>query len=96
MEKGGWVYMLASRRNGTIYIGVTANLPARMMQHRTRPKGFAGKYKVMRLVHVEPFPTIQEAIAREKAMKKWLRAWKVELIEKDNPGWADLFEQIMA
>jgi putative endonuclease len=94
--KGGWVYLLASRRNGTVYTGMTANLAARMWQHRNHPKGFAGKYGVALLVHVEEFPTITEAIAREKAIKKWRRAWKLELIERDNPEWEDLFERILA
>ena len=83
---GGWVYILASKRNGTLYTGVTADLAARMMQHR-RKKGskFAAKYKVECLVHAEHFERIDEAIAREKALKKWSRAWKLELIEKGNP-----------
>ena len=94
--KRGWVYILASRRNGTVYIGVTSNLPARIWQHRQRPRGFTGHYTVRMLVHVEEYPTIAEAIAREKAMKKWLRAWKLELIEKDNPHWKDLAPLILA
>ena len=92
--RGGWVYILASGRNGTLYTGVTANLAARIWQHRTQPKGFAGKYGAAMLVHVEEFPTIEEAIAREKAIKKWRRRWKLEVIERDNPGWEDLFERI--
>ncbi len=93
---GGWVYMLASGRNGTLYTGVTANLPARMMLHR-QGKGskFAAKYGVMRLVHAEHFERIDEAITREKAIKKWRRAWKLELIEKGNPDWSDLFEPVV-
>ena len=93
--RGGWVYILASRRNGTIYTGMTANLAARIWQHKNRPKGFAGKYGAAMLVHVEEYPTIQEAIAREKAVKKWLRRWKLALIEKDNPEWEDLYERIL-
>jgi putative endonuclease len=92
----GWVYILASRRNGTVYAGVTADLAARIWQHKTRPKGFAGRYGVALLVHVEEFPTIEEAIAREKAIKKWRRKWKLELIERDNPDWEDLFGRINA
>ncbi|HEY0011771.1 MAG TPA: GIY-YIG nuclease family protein [Allosphingosinicella sp.] len=94
--KRGWVYILASRRNGTVYIGVTSNLAARLWQHRQRPRGFTGRHTVRMLVHVEEYPTIAEAIAREKAMKKWLRAWKLELIEKDNPHWKDLAPLILA
>jgi putative endonuclease len=94
---GGWVYILASRRNGTLYTGVTANLPARMVQHRQgKGKGFAARYGVSRLVHAEHFERIDEAIAREKAIKKWRRAWKMALIERGNPEWNDLFEHIVA
>ena len=84
--KGGWVYILASDRNGTLYTGVPADLAARMMQHREGAgSAFAAKYKVFRLVHAEHFERIDEAIAREKAIKKWRRAWKLELIERANP-----------
>jgi putative endonuclease len=94
---GGWVYILASKRNGTIYTGVTANLPARMMRHRARQgSSFAAKYGVARLVHAEHFERIDEAIAREKAIKKWRRAWKLQLIEGGNPDWNDLFEYILS
>jgi putative endonuclease len=94
--KGGWVYILASKRNGTLYVGVTANLPARMMQHREgRNRGFTAKYRVFLLVHAEFFEGIEEAIGREKAIKKWRRAWKLELIERGNPDWKDLFEHII-
>ena len=93
---GGWVYILASKRNGTIYTGVTANLPARMMQHRAgKGSSFAAKYGAARLVHAEHFERIEEAISREKAIKKWLRKWKLQLIERDNPAWNDLFEHIL-
>ena len=92
---GGWVYILASRRNGTLYTGVTADLAARMWHHRTDPKGFVARYGVARLVHTEQFPTIDEAIAREKAIKKWRRSWKLELIEKENPDWSDMYEHII-
>ena len=96
IHMGGRVYILASRRNGTLYTGVTANLPARMMQHRDGTgRGFAARYKVARLVHAEQFERIEEAIAREKAIKKWRRAWKLELIERDNPEWRDLFEHLV-
>jgi len=93
--RGGWVYILASERNGTIYTGVTANLAARSWQHRTQPKGFVKRYGVRLLVHAEEYPTIDEAIAREKAVKKWLRRWKLELIERDNPEWEDLYAHII-
>jgi putative endonuclease len=93
---GGWVYILASKRNGTLYTGVTANLPARMMQHREgRGSRFAGRYGVLLLMHAEHYERIDEAIAGEKAVKKWRRAWKLELIEKGNPDWNDLFEHLI-
>ena len=97
MERHYHVYILASARNGTLYIGVTGNLAARIWQHRNGTvEGFAKRYHVNRLVHVEEFSDINEAISREKAMKKWRRAWKLELIERDNPQWLDLFEVINA
>jgi putative endonuclease len=87
----GFVYILASARNGTLYIGVTSNLPERMEQHR-RGQGsqFARKYGVMRLVWFEEYPLYADAIRRETAMKRWKREWKLALIEKSNPQWKDL------
>jgi putative endonuclease len=93
--RGGWLYILASKRNGTLYTGVTADLAARIWHHRDHPQGFVKRYGVRQLVHVEQYPTIDEAIAREKAVKKWNRAWKLALIERDNPAWEDLFERIV-
>jgi len=93
---GGWVYILANKRNGTIYSGVTANLPARMMRHRAgKGSSFAAKHGAARLVHAEHFERIDEAIGREKAIKKWRRRWKLQLIERDNPEWRDLFDYIV-
>ncbi len=90
-----YVYILASRRNGTLYVGVTTDLPQRVMQHRDGlAGGFTAKYKVHRLVHAEPFDDIATARRREKTLKGWKRAWKIELIEKDNPDWRDLFESL--
>jgi putative endonuclease len=86
-----WVYILASQPNGTPYIGVTNNLPTRLEQHRCgRGSEFVKKYSVHILVHVEGFASPQEAIAREKQLKNWRRDWKIQLIEKENPGWSDL------
>ena len=93
--RGGWVYILASGRNGTLYVGVTADLAARLWTHRNEPSGFVKRYGVTRLVHVEEYPTIDEAIAREKAIKKWNRAWKLRLIEQDNPEWEDLYVHLV-
>jgi putative endonuclease len=93
--KGGWVYIVASRYRGTLYIGVTANIAARAYQHRHgEGSDFTRRYQVHRLVHAEEYPTIMEAIVREKALKKWRREWKIALIEQANPEWDDLFERI--
>ena len=92
--KGGWTYMMADRYRGTIYTGVTAKLAARIVQHREDPKGFVARYKLDRLVLAERHEEIQDAIAREKALKKWLRAWKIRLIEEQNPDWLDRFEDL--
>lgn len=95
MPKTYHVYILASKRNGTLYIGVTENLPARILAHRAgKGSTFTRKYKVHRLVHIEPYADVRDAIAREKALKKWNRGWKMRLIEEDNPDWDDLFETI--
>jgi putative endonuclease len=88
------VYILASKPYGTLYVGVTSNLTARIEAHRSGAvDGFTREYRVGRLVYVELHETMLEAIQREKRMKKWNRAWKLELIEKANPLWADLSEQ---
>ena len=85
------VYILASQKRGTLYIGVTSNLAGRIWQHRSgETKGFTRKYRVFRLVHAEPFETMEAAIAREKQLKRWHRAWKINLIEEHNPDWCDL------
>ncbi|HWA37677.1 MAG TPA: GIY-YIG nuclease family protein [Burkholderiales bacterium] len=88
------VYILASKRNGTLYVGVTSDLAARIESHRSgMADGFTKKYGVMILVYFELHSDMYEAIQREKRMKKWNRAWKIELIEKDNPEWKDLSAQ---
>ena len=93
--RGGWVYIMADRYRGTLYIGVTADIAARVWAHREgRGSSFCKRYGLTRLVYAEQAPTIEEAIAREKAMKKWNRAWKFELIESANPDWDDLYEKI--
>ena len=89
------VYILASRSNGTLYVGVTSNLRQRVWQHRTHvPGGFTARYGVTRLVWYELHPTMLSAIQREKELKEWKRVWKLELIERDNPGWLDLYESL--
>jgi putative endonuclease len=93
--RGGWVYIMVDRYRGTLYIGVTSDLAARVWAHREgRGSKFCSRYDLKRLVYVEQAPTIEEAIAREKAMKKWNRTWKIALIEQANPDWDDLFEMI--
>jgi len=89
------VYILASRRNGTLYIGVTSNLKRRVNEHKTEiVKGFTSKYNVKHLVYYECTEDIQSALAREKAMKKWNRKWKLNLIESVNPEWRDLYAEL--
>ena len=87
-----WVYILASQTRGTLYIGVTSRLAERIAEHREgQVVGFTKQYRVTRLDHCEEFNDVNEAIAREKALKKWRRAWKIELIERGNPEWRDLW-----
>ena len=87
----GYLYVLASRRHGTLYIGVTTDLPKRIYEHRNGlVPGFTRKYGVKRLVYVETYDDVSDAIVREKRMKEWQRAWKIRLIEEDNPHWDDL------
>jgi putative endonuclease len=91
-----FVYILASRRNGTLYIGVTKDLVRRMAEHKGKfVPGFTRKYRVDQLVHFEVFESILEARAREHSMKRWRRAWKIELIEKLNPDWRDLTDDLI-
>ena len=86
------VYILASKRNGTLYTGVTNNLLRRIWEHKNNiVEGFTKKYNVHLLVHYELFTDIRLALAREKEIKQWTRAWKTQLIEKDNPLWKDLY-----
>jgi putative endonuclease len=88
----GYVYILASKRNGTLYTGMTTNLYGRMVQHRSgEESGFAAKYGVTMLVWFEEFDLVTAAIQRETNIKRWKRRWKLELIEEDNPEWRDLF-----
>ena len=89
------VYLLASKRNGTLYIGMTSNLAQRIWQHKTHAfEGFTDAYEVTRLVWYEMHETAETTIAREKQIKKWNRVWKIELIEQDNPDWRDLAEDL--
>jgi putative endonuclease len=94
-EKCYWVYILASRIGGTLYIGVTNNLVRRVYEHRMDlVEGFTKQYRVHRLVYFEQYDDIEQAILREKRLKKWNRAWKIQLIEENNPNWDDLYPRI--
>jgi putative endonuclease len=95
MDKRFYVYMLASKRNGTLYVGVTSDLVKRVWQHRNGSTGgFSGKYDIKMLVYYEMLAGAEEAITREKQIKKWRRAWKLRLIEEQNPEWRDLYSEI--
>jgi putative endonuclease len=96
MSGSYFVYILASGRNGTLYIGVTNDLVRRMAEHEGKfIPGLTRKYRVDQLVYFEAFESILEARAREHSMKRWRRAWKIELIEKLNPDWRDLTENLI-
>jgi putative endonuclease len=96
MRKQPAVYILASKKNGTLYIGVTSDLVKRTWEHRNNlVEGFTKKYNVHLLVWYEMHETMESAISREKALKNWKRDWKVKLIEKNNPSWLDLYEKIV-
>jgi putative endonuclease len=91
-----YVYILASRRNGTLYTGMTDNLIARIWHHREGVvPGFTKEYGIKTLVWFEQYDTRESALLRERQIKKWNRKWKLELIEKDNPAWRDLYEEIV-
>jgi putative endonuclease len=88
---GGWVYMVTNKPHGVLYTGVTADLPARIEQHRTgRGSKFAKRYNCSRLVYAEWHERIEDAIAREKAIKEWPRLWKLRLIQEANPTWEEI------
>lgn len=94
--KSPCVYILASRRHGTLYVGVTSNLVQRVWQHKSGViEGFTKRYNVHHLVWFELHETMESAITREKAIKEWKRKWKLELIEKTNSSWRDLYEDIL-
>ncbi len=93
--RGGWVYIVTNRPNGTLYIGATSNLSRRIFEHREgRIHGFSKRYDLKNLVYFERFENISEAIQREKNMKHWPRAWKARLILDFNPDWQDLYEAL--
>jgi len=91
-----YVYILASKKNGTLYIGVTSDLVKRIYEHKQKLiDGFTKEYNVHALVYFESYKDIKEAILREKQMKKWNRKWKIRLIEENNPEWKDLYDEII-
>jgi putative endonuclease len=92
---GYYVYILASRKDGAIYIGVTSDIVRRVYEHRIKAvPGFTSKYDITRLVWFEIYDDPESAISREKELKKWWRSWKIQLIEAQNPQWNDLYESI--
>jgi putative endonuclease len=94
--KSYYVYILASKRNGTLYIGITSDLIKRIYEHKNNlVDGFTKKYKIHNLVYFEETSDVQSAIKREKQLKVWKRSWKIELIEKQNPAWRDLYEDLL-
>lgn len=94
--KSYYVYILASKRNGTLYIGITSDLIKRIHEHKNREtESFTKKYNVNKLVYFEETQTAETAITREKQLKKWERKWKLRLIEESNPNWNDLYNEIV-
>jgi len=94
--KSYWVYILASKKDGALYVGVTSDLMGRVWQHRNGTYGgHTKKYHIRRLVWFEEFPMVDDAIAAEKRLKRWRRAWKDDLIAKSNPEWRDLYDEMM-
>ena len=97
MDKDYYVYVLASQRNGTLYVGVTSNLIKRIWEHKNKAiEGFTQKYNVDKLVYFEQYRDPENAIKREKRLKKYNRQWKLELIEKENPVWRDLYNDLVS
>jgi len=92
-----YVYILASRKDGALYIGISSDLIGRTWQHKgTFVEGHTKKYNIKRLVYYEQYEDVEQAILREKRLKAWKREWKIQLIEKANPEWKDLYEEITA
>ena len=91
-----YVYIITNKKQGVLYIGSTKRLRTRIYQHKTKahPTTFSARYNLNKLVYFEVYETKEEALQREKRLKKWNRAWKIELIEKSNPNWMDLYNQL--
>ncbi|MET3106091.1 putative endonuclease [Oxalobacteraceae bacterium GrIS 2.11] len=97
MNRYSYVYLLASHRNGTLYLGVTSDLPKRVWQHKNQfVEGFSSRHNIDKLVWFEQHESMESAIVREKQIKKWNRAWKIRLIEATNPYWNDLYLELTA
>ncbi|MBI1216055.1 MAG: GIY-YIG nuclease family protein [Alphaproteobacteria bacterium] len=97
MQKQFYVYIMTNKMNGTLYLGVSNDIIRRVHEHRQKAvKGFTARYGLTRLVYFEQFNTAMDAITREKQMKKWNRAWKLQLINEKNPEWNDLYDEIAA
>jgi putative endonuclease len=97
MEKNFYVYILANKQNGTLYTGVTSDIIKRSWEHKNKlVEGFTEKYDINKLVYYEQFKDAEYAIKREKRLKKYNRKWKIDLIEKVNPDWKDLYEDLIA
>ncbi|MFA6094546.1 MAG: GIY-YIG nuclease family protein [Candidatus Paceibacterota bacterium] len=95
MSRSYFLYILASKRNGTLYIGVTNNLERRVFEHKNKTvEGFTKKYNVTQLVYYEETNDVNSALQREKQLKKWNRQWKLRLIEEKNPEWVDLYTNL--
>ena len=95
-RRGGWVYIMADRYRGTLYVGVTAHLAQRICQHRDgKGSDFCARYGLSQLVWAEPGETIEDCIAHEKRLKRWRREWKFALIERANPDWVDLYDLLV-
>lgn len=96
MGKQAYIYILTNKKHGTLYIGVTSNLPLRISEHKKgMVKGFSKKYNLHKLVYFEVFDDISNAIEREKQLKRWHREWKINLIEENNSQWEDLYNSIL-
>ena len=95
-NKTYYVYIMASKRNGTLYVGVTNDLIRRVYEHKTNVvEGFTEKYRVHKLVYWEQSDSVESALQREKQLKRWNRQWKIALIEKENSDWEDMYEQLL-
>ncbi len=98
MEKaGGFVYIMTNRKNGVLYIGSTSDLVGRVYEHKKKmiPKSFTARYNLDKLVYFEWWPRLENMVVRERQMKEWNRNWKIELIEKMNPDWTDLYDALL-